>query len=186
MWRSSELDPTGAASVPKPAVLHLKQLSRSRLAQHDHLRARYTPATSRLALASTRNNSQTGSAPMPRLGRTLLGSLRPLLRPSPCSAVAAPFAHTTRAISSFAFARPSLLSSLHRPALSLTPFAPAHPSAAPAHAPEQKRHTTYGAEYQPSQVRRKRKHGFLRRKRSRNGRKTLEARWAKGRKYLSH
>ena len=123
---------------------------------------------------------------MPRLGRTLLGSLRPLLRPSPCSAVAAPFAHTTHAISSFAFARPSLLSSLHRPALSLTPFAPAHPSAAPAHAPEQKRHTTYGAEYQPSQVRRKRKHGFLRRKRGRNGRKTLEARWAKGRKYLSH
>ncbi|KAM0747212.1 hypothetical protein T439DRAFT_269285, partial [Meredithblackwellia eburnea MCA 4105] len=50
----------------------------------------------------------------------------------------------------------------------------------------QTRAATYGAEYQPSQVRRKRKHGFLRRKRSRNGRKTLERRWAKGRKYLSH
>lgn len=48
------------------------------------------------------------------------------------------------------------------------------------------RFATYGAEYQPSQVRRKRKHGFLRRNRSKNGRKTLAARWAKGRKYLSH
>ncbi|KAL8281245.1 hypothetical protein RQP46_006279 [Phenoliferia psychrophenolica] len=133
---------------------------------------------------------------MPRLCRSLLSSLRPLARPSLISAplrlapsAAAP-APLSRALSSFATSRPSVLSSLHRPSLahSLTPFTPAHPFAAPSllHAPEQKRHTTYGAEYQPSQVRRKRKHGFLRRKRSRNGRKTLEARWAKGRKYLSH
>lgn len=48
------------------------------------------------------------------------------------------------------------------------------------------RFATYGAEYQPSQVRRKRKHGFLNRKRTKNGRKTLERRWSKGRKFLSH
>lgn len=51
---------------------------------------------------------------------------------------------------------------------------------------QQIRFITYGAEYQPSQVRRKRKHGFLSRLRTRSGRKTLERRWGKGRKFLSH
>ncbi|KAF8224986.1 hypothetical protein L208DRAFT_1454489 [Tricholoma matsutake] len=50
----------------------------------------------------------------------------------------------------------------------------------------QLRHAQRGNEYQPSQRKRKRKHGFLARKRSLGGRKILSRRLAKGRKYLSH
>eukprot|EP00126_Sphaerothecum_destruens_P015564 Sdes_comp9583_c0_seq1m1066 len=50
----------------------------------------------------------------------------------------------------------------------------------------QLRFTRYGMEYQPSTVRRKRKHGFLARAKSVGGRKVLARRLAKGRKYLSY
>ena len=44
----------------------------------------------------------------------------------------------------------------------------------------------FGREYQPNNLQRKRKHGYLKRKRTEAGRKILEARKAKGRKWLSH
>ncbi|KAJ4498418.1 ribosomal protein L34-domain-containing protein [Lentinula lateritia] len=50
----------------------------------------------------------------------------------------------------------------------------------------QVRYRSFGAEYQPSQRKRKRRHGFLARKRSKGGRRILSRRLSKGRKYLSH
>ncbi|PWN47171.1 hypothetical protein IE53DRAFT_306999, partial [Violaceomyces palustris] len=48
------------------------------------------------------------------------------------------------------------------------------------------RFVSYGSEYQPSQRIRKRRHGFLARIKSRNGRKTIARRRAKGKAKLSH
>ncbi|KAF9196685.1 hypothetical protein BGZ49_002725 [Haplosporangium sp. Z 27] len=50
----------------------------------------------------------------------------------------------------------------------------------------QARFVSYGREYQPSQRVRKRRHGFLARMKSRGGRKVIQNRLLKGRKYLSH
>ena len=44
----------------------------------------------------------------------------------------------------------------------------------------------YGMEYQPNNLQRKRKHGFLQRNRRKEGREILRRRRAKGRKWLSH
>ena len=50
----------------------------------------------------------------------------------------------------------------------------------------QVRFATYGQEYQPSTLRRKRRYGFLKRLRTIGGRKILQRRMMKGRKYLTH
>ncbi len=50
----------------------------------------------------------------------------------------------------------------------------------------QVRFRAYGREYQPSNLVRKRRHGFLARLKSKNGKKILARRRMKGRKYLSH
>ncbi|GAA5965967.1 hypothetical protein JCM3765_004137 [Sporobolomyces pararoseus] len=133
---------------------------------------------------------------MPRLPRSLVPSSRSLLRlSSPAIKPQSTLPTRVQPFSTLFRSAPtptrSLLSSL-RPSLSP---ASATSSSSPilsllsqqtAQGDQQKRFAVYGAEYQPSQVRRKRKHGFLVRKRSKNGRKTLMRRWAKGRKFLSH
>lgn len=45
---------------------------------------------------------------------------------------------------------------------------------------------TFGREYQPNNLQRKRKHGYLARLRTASGRKILARRKRKGRKYLTH
>ncbi|KAL7421519.1 hypothetical protein Q5752_003288 [Cryptotrichosporon argae] len=125
---------------------------------------------------------------MPRLLRTLLTRLpattpavTPLRfaasTPSPSpflSPLARPFSVRPAAAS-------PLLCTPTRAAPTPLPFLP------PAFARTQARAITYGREYQPSQRKRKRKHGFLvRAKGGRLGRAILSRRRAKGKRFLSH
>ncbi|KAI0250388.1 ribosomal protein L34-domain-containing protein [Lactifluus subvellereus] len=76
------------------------------------------------------------------------------------------------------FPRPTLF----RPFPSLCPSSIPSPAPVLVHA----RHRSRGTEYQPSQRKRKRKHGFLARKRTVGGRKIIERRRFKGRTHLTH
>jgi large subunit ribosomal protein L34 len=139
-------------------------------------------------------NSTPLAGPRMRLPRTLIRNLlaptttKPIL-PSSISSRST-FVQSPRSIISST--RPfSLLSSSSRPSvsssiISLLPTVSSPFPSSFSNSLGSVRYATYGAEYQPSQVRRKRKHGFLRRLRTKNGRKTLAHRWCKGRKFLSH
>ncbi|KAI0058058.1 hypothetical protein BV25DRAFT_1830413, partial [Artomyces pyxidatus] len=114
---------------------------------------------------------------MPRLPLQLARLIRP---PVPRPLV--PRHVASLAPTPFVAILPTHRATLLRSAFLLPRFAPL-PSTS---APQQVRHASRGNEYQPSQRVRKRKHGFLARKRSIGGRKILERRKAKGRRYLSH
>ncbi|CBQ70963.1 related to 50S ribosomal protein L34 [Sporisorium reilianum SRZ2] len=80
-------------------------------------------------------------------------------------------------------APPSLLSSSSSTILSLLS---APKTAAAVAVAQQTRSVSYGSEYQPSQRIRKRRHGFLARIKTKNGRKTIMRRRFRGKAKLSH
>lgn len=82
-------------------------------------------------------------------------------------------------------ASPLLARLCARPTSSLSLLQRLTPLAAPRQQ-QQVRCVTYGSEYQPSQRKRKRKHGFLARLKSKGGRKMLARRKAHGRRFISH
>ncbi|KIS66183.1 mitochondrial 54S ribosomal protein bL34m [Mycosarcoma maydis] len=125
---------------------------------------------------------------MPRLS-----PFRPLLRLASSCAARATTPLASSVLSRFASTRscsitrispitPRICTLLAQPRTTVLSLLPA--SAAPSIAPV--RCVTYGSEYQPSQRIRKRRHGFLSRIKTRNGRKTIMRRRFRGKAKLSH
>ncbi|TFK75282.1 hypothetical protein BDN72DRAFT_832138 [Pluteus cervinus] len=119
---------------------------------------------------------------MPRIPRSLLQTLA---RPLSLAQICLP----TSSSASFSAFRSAIQSTTPFPAPCTLARAPFPHNTGPSlllGSLLQSRNAQRGAEYQPSQRKRKRKHGFLARKRSLGGRKILIRRMTKGRRHLSH
>ena len=103
---------------------------------------------------------------------SLLPSLRPLLQSSPSSVLPS------------SLLNPWFRSALSNPLSSPVPLL--SQTLSPTSQFQQLRFKARGTEYQPSQRVRKRRHGFLARKKTPGGRSILVRRREKGRRFLSH
>ncbi|CAO3564443.1 unnamed protein product [Mortierella alpina] len=114
------------------------------------------------------------------------------LRPSPPSSMFAAFTSLRTKLAPVARTQLTAISAVSSPAAAMMPSSNSVFSALTGFrlpsvfGSSQARFVSYGREYQPSQRVRKRRHGFLARMKSRGGRKIIQNRLLKGRKYLSH
>ena len=130
----------------------------------------------------------------PALGRALSCPTRFLTPPSPLNPllgifltqpkpILPPPRSTSTPITSVSYQIPSLLSASRNNGLGSFLLSSIQ---TPVFSAQQVRCGARGTEYQPSQRVRKRRHGFLARLKSRTGKKVLQRRRNKGRKFLSH